>query len=364
MKKLLTVFLTISSSALLMLSSCKKSDIKITTNGGTPGTLTASTTTPLLDKTKLTDTTYVVSFSFTPPTYNYSAVVTNTLQIDSAGDNWVHPVSVTMGNKIYQQGYSTLNFNNLLLKIVPAGVTSTVNVRIQHSLSSTVATYSNVSALTVTPFNLTSWIYVVGAFQGWNASAPDSLVSTLGNGVYTGIINFTQGNNQFLILPAKNYNNKYATSTTVVPTSSVTYNASNNLNAPTTAGQYIVTFNQGAGTITFVAADYYSVIGDAAQGWSTDLAMKYVNDGNGNWVLTLPLVSSGSFKIRQDDAWTNSWGVPQSGSAGYGIANTLNSTSNNNITITTSGNYTVLFNAPATAFGAPALVTTTYAVTQ
>ncbi len=218
-------------------------------------------------------------------------------------------------------------------------------------------------AITVTPFNLTSYIYVVGAFQGWNAGSPDSLVSITGNGIYTGIINFTQGNNQFLILPAKNYNNKYATSTTVVPTSSVTYNASNNLNAPTTAGQYIVTFNLNAGTITFQAADSYSVIGDAAQGWSTDLPMKFVNDGKNNWVLTLPLVSTGSFKIRQDDAWTNSWGIPNSGTAGYGVPNTLNSTTNSNIAVTKSGTYTVSFNAPPSVGGA-GLTTTTYSVTQ
>jgi hypothetical protein len=361
MKRILSIFLTISSSALLMLSSCKKNDTIITTNGGTPGTLTASTTAPVLDRTKLTDTTHVIDFSFTQPTYNYAAVVTNTLQIDSAGDNWVHPVSVSMGLRVYKQGYSTLNFNNLLLKIVPAGVTSKVNVRIQHSLSSTVATYSNVSTLTVTPFNLTSWLYVVGSFQGWSLPNVDSLISPLGNGVYSGIINFPDTKRDFLVLPQKtNYDNKYATTDPVNTTSgTVEIGAANNFYAPATAGEYIVTLNTTAKTITFVLANHYSIIGDAAAGWSTDLEMKYVNDGNGNWVLTLPLVSSGAFKIRQDDDWTYSWGIPQAGTDGYGIANTLNDTKNNNLSVTSSGTYTVTFNDPISPASTPTPATTT-----
>lgn len=363
MKRVLTNLLTISGIMLLMLASCKKNDALVTTNGGTPGTLSASVATLQLDKTKLADTSAAITFNITAPKYTYKAAATNTLQIDAAGDNWQHPTSVTLNNKALKQSYSTASFNALLLKLnLPAGQASTVNVRVQHALSSTEVVYSNVISLSVTPFNLTSYIYAVGAFQGWNASSPDSLVSVTGNGIYVGIINFTAGNNQFLILPAKNYNNKYATSTTTVPTSSVTYNASNNINAPTAAGQYLVTFNLNAGTISFALANHYSVIGDAALGWNAtgdDTEMKYVNDGNGNWVVTLPLASTGSFKIRQNDDWTWSWGVPQAGSDGAGIPNTLNDNKNNNISVATSGTYTVTFNDPASPASSPTPTTTT-----
>ncbi|WP_295668866.1 SusE domain-containing protein [uncultured Mucilaginibacter sp.] len=368
MKKVLSKFIALSSIGLLMLSACKKDGTLVTSNGGKAGSLTASSTTLMLDKTKLTDTSKVIKFSFTSADYGFSAAVTNTLQIDAAGDNWAKPTSVTLGNKVSSQGYSTVDFNNLVLKLnLPAGVASTVNVRIMHSISSGVApVYSNVLALSVTPFNLTSWLYITGASFGWQNPGPqeDSLISVTGNGVYTGIVNFTDGNNQFLVLPAKNWNNKYATTGNSTPSTTITYNASNNLNAPTAAGWYIVTVDLNANTVSFALADFYSIIGDAAQGWGTDVPMKYVNDGNGNWVATTALVSTGSFKVRRNDDWSNSWGIPKAGSAGAGVPLTLNNTSNDNISIASSGNYVVTFNAPATAFGSPALVTTTYTLTK
>jgi hypothetical protein len=366
MKTILTKFLVLSGVTLLMLSSCKKDGVLVTSNGGTPGALTASSTTPALNKNSLTDPTAVVTFTFTQPTYGFNAAVTNTLQIDAANDNWAKPMSVTLGTKVLTQSYATADFNNLLLKLgLTGGVTTTVKVRIASAISSSITpVYSNVVTLTVTPFNLASWLYVTGAFSNWvnPGAAEDSLLSATGNGIYVGIINFTAGNNQFLILPAKNWNHKYATSGSSTPSTTVSLDAGNNLNAPTAAGQYLVTFNLNTGTISFALADYYSVIGDAAQGWSTDVPMKYINDGNGNWAVTLPLVSTGSFKVRRNFDWTNSWGVPKSGSAGFGVANTLNNSSNNNITIAASRTYTVTFNAPATAFGSPALATTTYTV--
>ena len=105
------------------------------------------------------------------------------------------------------------------------------------------------------------------------------------------------------------------------------------------------------------------------------LFLKYVNDGNGNWVGTFTLLA-GQFKFRQDAAWSNSWGIPQSGTAGYGVANTLNDTKNNNINAN-AGSAAVSFNMPATPFGTSTytslptynnvafpFVTTTYTLNQ
>jgi hypothetical protein len=372
MKTVLTKFLTLSSAALLLLSACKKDGNLVTSNGGKPGALTASSTTPVLAKGAINDTTAIIKFVFTKPDYGFSAAVTNTLQIDAAGDNWKNPMSVTLGNKVYSQSYSTASFNSLLLKLnLVGGLTSQVQVRIVHSISASVTpVYSNVVSLTVTPFNLLSWVYVPGAYEGWGnpGAAEDSLISPTDNGIYSGIINFTAGNNQFLIVPVKgSWANKYATTAGAVTSgSSATYpteyvtGGGNNFYAPTAAGQYLVTLDINANTLTIVPADFYSVIGDAAQGWGTDVPMKYINDGNGNWSVTTTLVSTGSFKVRQDDAWTYSWGIPNAGSAGAGVANTLNDTSNGNIPVPVSGSHTVTFNAWLTPFGTKPPVTTTY----
>lgn len=367
MKKVLTKFIAVSSIPLLMLAACKKNDPIVKTNGGTAGSLSASTTTPVLDKTKLNDTTKVINFTFSKSTYEFNAAVATTLQVDSMGDNWQKPQSFTMSLKTTSQGFSTSDFNSLMLKLnLHAGVASQVQARIQYSLGGAAKPiYSNVLTLTVTPFNLTSWLYVVGAFDGWPplpAKGTDSLVSVTGNGVYTGIINFPAGANQFLILPqSNNYNNKYATNDPSTQTSAtVTVGANNNLVAPATAGYYIVTFNTNTNTISFAAANYYSIIGDAALGWSTDVPMKYINDGTSTWTATTTLSSTGSFKIRQNDDWTFSWGIPKPGTAGDGVANALNDNNDNNIPVATTGTHTVTFTIPLTASGTTPSVIASY----
>jgi len=372
MKNLITKKLAFGGLMLLVLASCKKDGDLVTANvaTATPGALTVSAATPVLNSAKLTDPTVIETFTFTQPSFGYSAAITNTLQLDAPGDNWANPYTVALSTNVLTQGYNTNDLNSILLKMgLKGGVSVTINARIQSALSATTSVYSNVLAVNVTPFNLKSWLYVAGSYEGWNNPGPqeDSLYSATSNGIYVGIINFPAGKNDFLVLPAKNWNNKYATNDPTSGTSSnVTYNANNNFFAPNVAGNYLVTLNLNTNKITFALADYYSVIGDAAQGWSTDVAMKYINDGNSNWTVTLPLLSSGQFKIRQDNAWTFSWGIPNTGSAGFGVANTLNDTANSNVPVAANGNYTVTFNAPITIIGAspatPPPATTTYSV--
>lgn len=373
MKSLLNKILTLSGVALLMLSACKKDGSVITATNGTPGVLSASASTLVLNNAKLTDPTIVETFTLVQPNFGYNAAISNTLQIDAPSDNWANPYTVSMGADVFTQGFNTNDFNNILLKAGMKGnVTATVNIRVKSSIGASTFVYSNVLALTVTPFNLKSWMYVPGAYEGWNNPGPqeDSLYSATGNGIYVGIINFTAGNNQFLVTPKKTWDNKYATNDAASTSGtssnySVTYNGNNNFYAPATAGYYLVTLNTNNNTLSIKPADFYSIIGDAAQGWGTDVAMKYVNDGNGNWTATVPLVSTGQFKVREDNDWTYSWGIPKAaGADGFGIANTLNDNNNNNIPVAVSGNYLVTFYMPFSLYGgsptAPPSTTTTY----
>jgi hypothetical protein len=364
MKTILTRLLALSGIALLILPGCKKNDAVVTSNGGKPGTLTSSVTTLALQKAKLTDTTQVIKFNFTKANYGFAAAVTNTLEIDKPSDNWANPASTTLSVNVLSQGFNTADFNALLLKLgLTGGVSAAVQVRLVQSVSSSVTPiYSNVISLTVTPFNLTSWLYVVGAFQGWSATTPDSLESATSNGVYTGIINFTAGNNQFLILPAKNFNNKYATSGSSIPSTTVTYNAANNLYAPAAAGQYIVTLDLNAGAITFALANTaYSVIGSSTPGgdFSTDIDLpKYVNDGVTGWSATMTL-TAGQIKFRENHAWTFSWGdiaTPDGKSA--------TDSNGANINVAAAGTYKVGFLIPNTVLGTTPSTTAMYTLVK
>lgn len=343
---------------LLALVSCKNNDAVVTTSNAKIGTLSSSTTTLTLDRTRTSDATSVLDLNFTASQYNYSAVVTNNIQIDSVGDNWKNPQVIAMPAKVYTKGFSTVDLNNLLLKIVPGNTTSKVNVRIQYQLSSYVSNYSNVITMTVTPFIATSWVWVPGDYEGWNnaGGALDSLVSPNGDGKYYGIINIPAGGTgEFKIIPVKgSWNVAYGDGGDGSLSTS-----GGNLKA-TAGAQYYITADMNKKTYTLAKADYYSITGNAVVGgdWGVDEFMKFVNDGNNNWVSKLALqtvAAGGGFKIRQDAQWTNSWGLSST-------AGVLTSSSGGNLTVSANGTYTVTFNMAPTVYGSPAVTLAPYSV--
>jgi len=346
MKTVLTKFLAISGVALLMLASCKKDEQKVVATSGTPGALQASSTTIVLTKADIANT--AVTFTLTNANFGFKAAATNTLQIDTKGDNFATPKEFTIGSGVKTQAFSVPDFNALLLALnLPTGTASQVEARIKSSIGANVTpVYSNTLDMTVTPFALVSFLYVVGSFDGWPplpAKGTDSLISATSNGIYTGIINFPVGKVDFLILPqSNNYNNKYATSDPLNTTSStVAVNAANNFYAPAGGGEYWVTLNVNTNTITFTPAAYYSIIGNAAQGWGTDVDMKYINDGNQTWVATLPLSvelpPNDGYKIRKNHDWGVSYGTTAANDGN------LTSASGINIGNAVAGTYKVTF---------------------
>jgi len=330
MKKLLTSLLAIGGVALLILSSCKKNDAVVVNSGSKSSALTTSVTTLTLDRSLLTDTTSVVRFNFTAPSYTYKAVVTNVLQIDPDGDNWKNPASATLG-KSGSQGFNTADFNALLLKLsVSTDAPSKVNIRVANELSNVVASYSNVVTLTVQPFKLAAFIYAAGAFEGWSVPSDNvaTLTSATANNIYIGLINFPagSGNQDFKILPDQNdYNGNYGAGT--LP-GTITQGTGNppNITAPG-AFYYQVTVDLNQNTISFV--NTWSLIGDASPGgWGTDTDMSY-DATTKTWFITVLLKSDGTNAIKF--RYLHDWGVNLGGSGG-----TL-SLNGSNITIPSTG---------------------------
>ncbi len=365
MKTIQTKILAFGSIALLLVAACKKNDAIVTSNGGKPGALAASVTTLPLDKTKLTDPSAAITFTFSAPNYGFAAAVSNTLQIDAPGDNWAKPSSITLGTNVLSQSYSTAAFNTMLLQMgLVGGTTSQIQVRVVHSISSAVApVYSNVVSVSVTPFNLASSIYVVGGYQGWNPGAADSLVSPTSNNIYTGVIFFTagNGNNNFKLLVNKqNYNNSYGWASTLasgtdalgsdnltVTNESITQaGGSGNLFSLTAPSDdpavnitaNYVTVNTNTNTISLVPMQW-SVVGDASPGgWpagsgnpQSDTDMKF-DAANQVWYVNVHLTAGGNIKFRLNHDWGYNLG---------GTNGTLSTNNGPNIPIATTGTYKV-----------------------
>jgi starch-binding outer membrane protein SusE/F len=342
MKTVLTKFLAISSIALLMLASCKKDGAIVTSNGGKPGALSANTTTPVLDKTKLNDPTMIINLSISKANYGFSAAVTSTLQIDAVGDNWANPITFTLGATVLSQGFNTADFNALLLKLnLVGGVTSQVNVRVVQSVSAQVAPiYSNVLSLTVTPFNLASFEFVPGAYQGWGPGSADSLLSATSNGVFTGVISFKGATDfSFKVTSDKKGTTWFGNLGGVVSSSGsagnfVFINKATVDPAVNIMSDQIV-IDEVKNTITLTPT-LWSIVGDASPGgWpnpsgsQSDTDMKF-NNGTQTWTAVVHL-GAGAIKFRLN----HDWGVNLGGSGG-----TL-SVNGANIAIATAGTYTV-----------------------
>ena len=195
-------------------------------------------------------------------------------------------------------------------------------------------TYSNVITISATPYLASAWVYVPGAYQGWKPETADSLISLTGNRIYTGMIAFTEGNLEFKITPAKNWNVDYGDA----GGGKISTGAAN-FKAPS-AGVKQVTFDQSNDTWKIEDPITWGVIGDATpNGWNGDTDMKMINDGKGIYVVTLNL-TVGEYKFR----YNHNWDVNLGGGNG-----TL-TTGGDNIKVAAAGNYTITLNAEAKTY--------------
>lgn len=341
MKRSFTKFLALGGLAILMLASCKKDENRVVADTkSAKGTFSTSTTTPALSKAHLTDV--AVTFTLKSPDYGFQSAVSNSIQF-STSDDFTTVKEVSIDLKATSKAFNVLDFNNILLGMnLPTGVSTTVKARLktQFTGSSVAPNYSSVISLTVTPFPLTSFIYLGGAYEDWAVPSPnvDSLLSATSNGIYIGIINFPAGKLDFKVLPTnKNYDGNYGSD----GPGKITQGTGNppNISAPA-AGLTLVTVDMNAKTISFEAVKYYySLIGNATPGvaWNTDTDLKYDN-GNQVWQATVLMVP-GEFKVRRNHDWGTSFGIPKVGADGA----TLASSDNNNIPITVAGTYHVTF---------------------
>jgi hypothetical protein len=308
--------------------SCKKDGTTATATSGTGGTLKSSATSVVLDKSVLTSN--VVTFTLTNADFGYQAAVTNTLQISKKGDAFGagKTKEVILDANTTTKNYNGFDFNNLLLSLnLPTTANSDVEIRIKSTISPNLpATYSNVVTVNAKPFPLTAWVYVPGNYQGWDPASADSLVSLTGNGVYTGIIKFDGSN--FKVTPAKKWDIAYGT------TGGGKLSTSGGDISSVSAGWKTLTVDLNANVYTIDVVKVWAIIGDATPGnWSADTDMKFINDGNGFWKITVNLVV-GELKFRENHDWTINLG----GSAGNLTAGGAN------IPVTVAGNYTITLN--------------------
>lgn len=284
--------------------SCKKDETQArlaSTDAVKPATLTLDKTNLTLSKANANDT--VLHLRMIQPDFGFQAAVTNVLQFGLKGDNFKTVKEVVIPNGQSAMGFTGYELNSYLLSLgVPTGTASEFDVRLKSSINSKIAAvFSALASLKAVPYASTSYLYVPGAYQGWDPATAESIVSPTSNGVYTGIISFPEANSEFKLTTERNWANSYGQTAT----GKIAYNSGDNIKAPR-AGNLEIEVNTTANTIIFKDHSW-GVIGSATpKGWDADTDMKYDN-ANQLWKLRVNL-TAGAIKFRKNHDWGTNFG--------------------------------------------------------
>jgi len=338
MKALINKIFLFSFCSLVFLS-CKKDEQQAVYSGEAEApVVAASTTNVVLSKANVGDT--VVTFTWQPAGFGFQAAVSYSLELDVKGGNFENPRTVKINEAgVLEKDYNGMDFNSILLSMnLPEGSASDIQVRIKAEAAtlgtvtnpavSIAPVYSAPVELTVTPFALISYIYVPGAYQGWDPASADSLTSPSGNGIYEGVIYFDAADSEFKLTKGKNWNDNYGGSDGRLESNG------SNLKVPA-AGNYLIKADLNALTYE-VSPLQWSIIGSATAGdWAADTDMKYHN-GKRVWEITASL-TAGELKFRKNHDWGTNFGDsdPKDGSLDAG---------GDNIPVASAGTYKITLN--------------------
>ena len=277
MKRYLNQIILLTGSAMVLFSSCIKEQSTVVFEGGTAPLLT-STATDSIPLPASDTTATAVTFNWTNPGYTFNNGISSLdvnyyLEVDTVGDNFTHPVQYGISSSL-SQTFSVAQFNAILTNtlLLDTGVTHNIQIRVVSYLTPLSSGSPNAAVLYSDTLNykvvaylpppavpqlpVALWITGNATADGWmTAAQPATIAGQQMTEVSPTLWTITMpliGGEQFLLVPANNWTNKYATSDGSETGSGGTfaYNASNNFIGPTNSGTYTITFNFQTGTFT------------------------------------------------------------------------------------------------------------------
>ncbi len=320
----------------LVFFSCEKDGEEAVVRPQTAPSLTSSATTAVLLEENEAEEALVLSWSAAD--YGYQAAVEYVLQVETSGGDFSDPLNIDMGNEL-EKAFSVeeLNSTAIRLGLLPEEegqllfrVMSAVSPLVERLASETAGALLTPYSASIEP----AFIYVPGAYQGWEPNSAAPLVSPEDNGVYVGIVpitgseepadlefKITMGDGEELTWYGDGGDGKLSTS-------------GENLSVAE-PGTYEFTVNMNE--LTWSARRYsWGVIGDATGSWEVDQDMTYHYE-EGVWKLTIGL-TAGTIKFRLNDDWGTNYGDDDPGNE------QLDFNSPNNIPVAEAGTYEIVLN--------------------
>jgi len=284
------------------------------------------------------DSAVALTYNWTAADFGQTLVTTYTVEMDLAGHNFSNPIPVVLVSNVLTGSINTYDLNQKVLPYeydpknpVPVNVEFRVSAIVNANVP---ALYSAVIAQTITPYYVKivyPILFVPGNYQGWNPADSNTVVTSLtSNGKYEGYIWFGIDACLFKYTQGPSWTTNWGDN---AGNGTLQLNGSNIVAG--SRGYYKLDVNLPALTHTFLLTTW-TLIGDAASGWSTDIPMAYDTVAK-TWSVTLNLSAAG-LKFRANGTWDLNYGDDGTNTGKLLLG------SANNITVPSAGNYTVTMN--------------------
>lgn len=339
MKKTTILLFTIMAAGTFIWSSCEKTSTgPVADSSG--ASISFSSPEPdqsyVLQKGNKNDT--LLTLKWNKPDLGFQSAPNYLIAVDTSKSDFSQAMKIA---NVSQTSYSITvgKMNSILLGMgLPSGQLATMNFKVTAILGdSAMLVSSKPMGLSFSPFAVCKYcpeIYMPGSYQSasgyggdWSPADAPVLHTISGKDKYEGYVYIADENSQFKFTPERNWNNDWGDNGadgTLDP-------GGDNIELAD-AGYYKVDVDLNALTYTTTKTKW-ALIGNAAQGWDTDVAMSY-DPSEKVWKKTLNL-TAGEMKFRANGSWDINFGDGGNGTLAPG---------GDNIEISTAGNYTVILN--------------------
>jgi len=326
--------------AAIIISSCKKDEVKTILNVGAAPSLAANNTSLVLLQANANND--AVKFTYSPATFGFDAAVTYVLQIAKGGTSFASASTTEVGLSNIspmEKSFKVVDFNRELLKIINYGTATPVEVRVKATVAAAAPpTYSNVVTITATAYRdiikyaFPNALNIAGNFQGWDPGTAPQIVKQ-NNGGYNGFegyIVFNAASPEFKMVKGDNWGaGDYGSAG-----AGTLGNGGPNLTIPSggagLTGYYRVRANTTNLTWGYTKINTWGIIG-AFNGWGSSVPLTF-NASTGVWSITRDM-PTGEFKFRANDDWGINFGDNN--------ADFKPEYDGSNLNISVAGNYTI-----------------------
>lgn len=288
----------------LSAASCEKDEVRTIAGDGTATTMQASATTLVLEKPNAGAP--AVTFRWNASTFGFSGVVKYSIEFAKKGTEFAVVKAVAADTLMKTLSVGELNTIANALEL-DNGIPQEMEVRINAYISRDYpAAYSNVTGLVVTSYmDLIDYpsLWVPGDYQGWSPASAAKLASLKSDDVYEGFVHFPGANTTFKLTTQANWDGKNYGGTSAGNGGALSTSGDNL--AVSGAGYYFLQVNLGGSAWTATKTQW-SLIGNAASGWDTDVDMTFDPVKN-VWTATLDL-TAGTLKFRANHAYDINFG--------------------------------------------------------